>query len=313
MREILLVICILCTVQIDAQNRQLLNAIKSKNREYRLNELNAASSYADVQTYQSIYKILPKSTSEAKIDILNWISNEAKDSEKKEILREFEVRFEVPGRQVLVKLLEDKDIEVRKATVKSLVHISDSRTISALVNLLLSSDQEMVVFTGQALVYFTGGIEESVAKAIPKAGDIGKIAGIELLATRKAKANNNAIFNETRSLSEKVKTTAYKALKDVVGENDFVRLCGMLEIAEKEVVSPLQEAIITAISSQSADEQTNTIIRRMRQTDEEKKHLYYIPLAKTGTEQAIKIIKEGMNSRNQETRKEAEIVLSSIQ
>ena len=91
-----------------------------------------------------------------------------------------------------------------------------------------------------------------------------------------------------------MKKAAYTALKDVVSEGDLVNLCGMLETADASAVAPIQQAVISAISSMSPAKQKETITRRMLQAGESKKYLYYIVLATTGEKDALATIVDGI-------------------
>lgn len=112
---------------------------------------------------------------------------------------------------------------------------------------------------------------------------------------RKATANLTTVLELIKSGSPEVKKAAYTALKDVVSEGDLVNLCGMLETADASAVAPIQQAVISAISSMSPAKQKETITRRMLQAGESKKYLYYIVLATTGEKDALATIVDGFH------------------
>ena len=183
-----------------------------------------------------------------------------------------------------------------------MVKIGDKQSIAPLAE-LLSSDEKKVILLGQdALAAFKGDIDQAVARVIPSATDAGKIAAVELLAMRKATANLNSVLELIKSGSPEVKKAAYLALKDVVSEGDLVTLCGMLETADASAVAPLQQAVISAISSMSPANRMETITRRMIQAGENKKHLYYVVLATTGEPDALATIVDGFRTGKGEAR-----------
>ena len=287
---------ILFSLNKSQATKMLLNALKDPDAEFRNSSLNYASPYANASMYIDVMKVMMKASPEVKEDILNWIGREAADPAKKAILTDLEIRFEQPARQVLTDQLNNPSLKVKQAAVWALTKIGDKRAIAAIAGLLVSTDTTVVSLAQEALASFPGDIDQTVAKIIPQAQDAGKVAALQLLALRKADANSNVVYNETESASKTVSDAAYKALKEVVSESDFVRLCGMLETAQPDAVAPLQEAIIASIAAQDPAEQVNTLNRRMLQAGEAKKHLYYIPLAATGNPQAFSTILSGFNN-----------------
>ncbi|WP_455640409.1 family 16 glycoside hydrolase [Parabacteroides sp.] len=280
----------------------LLAALKDTDKAYRNTALNYASDFAGKETYIEVMKAMQKAKPEVKVDIVNWIGREAKCPSKHDIIKNLELRFDLPAMQVLLAQMKDPDFDVKQATVWTLVKIGDKQSIAPLAE-LLSSDEKKVILLGQdALAAFKGDIDQAVARVIPSATDAGKIAAVELLAMRKATANLNSVLELIKSGSPEVKKAAYLALKDVVSEGDLVTLCGMLETADASAVASLQQAVISAISSMSPANRMETITRRMIQAGENKKHLYYVVLATTGEPDALATIVDGFRTGKGEAR-----------
>ncbi|WP_373456997.1 DUF1080 domain-containing protein [Parabacteroides sp. 52] len=286
----------------ESVNKQLLTALKDKNKEYRNAALDFASCYADAPMYIEVVKSVIKAKPEVKVDVLNWIGRESKCPEKNGIIKNLEIRFDLPAKQVFLNQLKDANYEVKQAAAWALVKIGDTSVIPSLAELLTSTDIPVVQLGKEALASFSGDIDQAVAKAIVKAQDAGKIAGLELLALRKADANIHSVLEQTKSGSIEVKEAAYKALKDVVTEKDFTIICGMLEMAEPGTVAPLQQAVIASIATQPVDARLNTLNRRMVQAGEGKKHLYYTALATTGETQALHTIVSGFKKGEGEAK-----------
>jgi len=274
----------------------LLTALKDPCKEYRNAALDFASCYADKAMYVEVMKALPKAKADAKVDVLNWIGRESKCPTKHELIKTLEIRFDLPARQVFLSQLKDPSFEVKEATVWALVKIGDTANIPALADLLASKDAKEVELAKEALSSFKGDIDQAVARVIPSATDAGKVAGLQLLALRKADKNMNTVLDQTKSTSADVKTQAYKSMKDVVSEKDFTLLCGMLETADASTIAPLQQAIISSIANQSPSAQLATANRRMVQAGDSKKHLYYVVLSATGEKEALNTIVNGFKN-----------------
>lgn len=272
----------------------LLSALKDKDRNYRNAALDYASAFADEAAYIEIAKAMMKSKPDVKVDILNWLGREAKDKQKHPVLKGLMIRFDLPFASVLRDELNTEDFAVRQAAVWTMVKLGDKGFIPTLANLLTDDDKQTVLLAQDALLAFPGNIDDEVAKAIGRAsGDAGKIAGIELLACRMADSKVNTILAQRENPSPAVRAAVYKALQDVVTARDFVEMCGILESEPEGEVPHMQEAVIASVRSMPEAEQVETVVRRMYQAGEAKKHLYYPVLASTGQQRALDLIQEG--------------------
>lgn len=292
----------LMSVKKEEAGKLVLKALKDPSKEYRNAALDFASAYMTQPDYVEIMKVLPKAKEEVKVDVLNWIGRESKCPQKHDMIKNLEVRFDRPIRQVLLEQLSDDSFAVKQAAAWALVKIGDERVIPNLANLLKDQDKQVVLLGQDALASFNGNITTAVAQAIPSAGDAGKVAGVELLALRKATSMMNTVLEQTKSASPTVKTAAYAALKDVVGDRDRVLVCGMLESSDASVITPLQEAVVATLKGKPAAEQLELINARMIQAGESKKHLYYVVLASIGEPEGLTTIVNGFKSGQGEAK-----------
>ena len=270
----------------------LVKALKDPCKKYRNAALALASNYADNTMYIEVGKLLAKSKSEVKVDIINWFGREAKCPQKHDLVRDLEIRFDLPFSQLLTQQLQDKEYAVKEAAVWTMLKIGDKVYIPTIANLLTDADKQVVLLAQDALFAFPGDIDNAVAKSIASATDNGKVAVLELLARRKATSKINTVLDQADKGSASVKKAAYIALKDVVGEADLTNMCGRLETAATENIANLQDAVISSLSSMPSVKQVETIIRRMYQAGD-KKYLYYKVLASTGEPKVLDIIEKG--------------------
>lgn len=276
-------------------SKMIIAAMKDPSKNYRNAALSYASDFADKELYIELMKMVPKAKPELKVDILNWIGREAKNPSKHDVIRDLEIRFDLPAKQILLEQLGDANFDVKQAATWTLVKIGDKSYVPSLAELLKSEDKQVVLLGQDALAAFPGDIDGAVAKAVSSAANEGKIAGLELLAMRKATANINTVLDQIQTGSPEVKAAAYVALKDVVGERDITNMCGMLETADALAVPPMQRAVISALSSLSAADRVETVTRRMLQAGN-KDYLYYLVLASTGQPDALATIVKGFRS-----------------
>lgn len=273
----------------------LKTALKDEDRAYRNAALGYASDYADKVMYMEIIKTLPKMKNEEMTDVLNWIGNEAKYPDKREILKTVETGIEKTGIQTIAQQLGNSVFGVKRAAALALVSIGDKSALPALTDLLKSDDAQIASLAKTVLTTFNADVSPSIAKVMIQASDKGKIAALEVLSIRKADTYLNAVLEQTKSSSPEVRNVAYDVLKNVVSEKDFVTLCGMLETAEASYVLPLQQAVSSSIATMSSEKQTEAITRRMLQAGDAKKYLYYPVLSSTNDPMALELIVKGIN------------------
>ncbi|MDL2213180.1 DUF1080 domain-containing protein [Bacteroides sp. OttesenSCG-928-E20] len=286
--------------------KEVLNALKKGDRVERNRVLNLASPHANDAMYADVLKAIKKAKPEVKVDVLAWIGREAaSDPAKRTILRDLEIRLDQPARNELIAFTKDPVYEVKEAAVWALTKIADTKAIPVLANLFVSTDEQVIALAQRALASFAGDINAAVSKVIPQASEGGQIAALQLLALRKADSNSTAVYRQLESGTPQVQKAAYEALKDVVITSDFVRLCGMLETANKETVEPLQEAIIASIASETPEKQVEMVNARVIRSGIEKRCLYYKVLAATGDTKALDIILEGFHTEKAQAKEQA--------
>ena len=254
--------------------KTLKDALKDNDIVYRNAALEFASGYADKVMYTELLKFLSKVENVAKIDILNWIGSECQQPDKKEIMNTIETGIDRTGLQTMIQQLDNDDINVKKSAAKTIGHLGDNAAIPVLANLLKSKDKTVVSITKEVLSSFDGNISPALANIMSIASDEGKMAALELLSLRKADAYFYVVLEQANNGSPEVKKVAYNTLKNVVSQKDIILLCGMLETSEQSFVLPLQQAIVSAVSSMKPEERTKIITTRMLHADEVKKHLY---------------------------------------
>ena len=276
--------------------KMLLAALKDPCKGYRNAALNFASDYVGESDYIEVVKATLKAKPEVKVDVINWLGREAKCPAKNPVLKKLMIRFDLSLAQVLTQQLKSGDFAVEQAAVWTMVKLGDASFVPTIANLLTNSDKQVVLLAQDALLAFPGKIDNAVAEAINKAGDDGKVAGLELLAVRMADSKVNTVLEQMKSSSAAVKGAAYTALQKVVTARDFTTTCGLLESqTEANDVKLMQEAVKAAVHFMPAAEQVSTVTRRMYQASEAKKSLYYAVLASTNDPKALQIIIDGCN------------------
>jgi len=282
-------------------SKLVVAAMKNKSKDYRNAVLNYASTVADKDLYLTLLKTAIKAKPETKADILNWIGREAKMPEKHDVIKNLTTGKFLTIDKALAKQLESDNIDVKTAAAWAMVKIGDHNFAKPLAQLLKSNDKKTVELGKNALASLPANINNVVTEAIPLSTDAGKIAGLQLLAKRKAASRINTVLEMTRSDNAEVKAEALTALKDVVGENDINKLCDMLQAADDASVRPLQQALVAAIQELPADKRATIVTQRMKKAAD-KDYLYFPVLAATNDPQALETISNGFRNGNGKKR-----------
>lgn len=268
----------------------LQQGLNDKNKEYRNAVLRYASEKADPKICSIMFNSSKKSQPETKKDILNGFLQICRNSEKKDLIRSLDSN-------PFVNLLSDKDFEIQKSSAEVLSYIANENAIQALAGLLKSSDKQLVSLGMSNLNATLGDIATPIVSVYKDAKDFGKIAILELLAARKSSENADFVFEQLNA-DPSISKVAFSALKDVSSEKNLPSLYALLEKVRAEDAYPIQQAIISATKSYSAEKQFKTISDRIGKTQKNKQYLYYPVLAASASDEALGFIKERFASGN---------------
>ncbi len=284
----------------DAQ-KTVLAALKDNNKDYRNALLYAVSPKADKDFYNTLVKTMLKAKPEVQTDIINFLASEADASaEKREMVRTSEAKWDNPTLGILHNFVKNSgNFDIVEASVGALRNIGDTSSIPVIASLLTKNDNKLVALAQTALAAFNGKINSDVAKVIGNASPAGKVAAIELLAGRKATVNLGSVLALTDNANADVKTAAFKALKDLVSPQDFVKMCGLLEEAPADAYPAMQQAISATLAGQTPAQQVQAISQRMNQAGTGKGYLYYPVLAATGDPSALQLITNALAGNTQ--------------
>ncbi|HCC52940.1 MAG TPA: hypothetical protein DEQ30_13560, partial [Porphyromonadaceae bacterium] len=136
--------------------KALKTALKDPDISYRNAALRYASGYADKTMYTELFKMLPKAGKEEKINLLNWIGNEAQCPAKRDMLKTVETGVEKTGTQTLVQQMDLSDGDIKQAAAIALAQIGNKDAVPALSGLLQSEDTRIIALAKSVLSSFDG-------------------------------------------------------------------------------------------------------------------------------------------------------------
>jgi len=149
----------------------------------------------------------------------------------------------------LIAAFNDGDKDVRTAAIAAAVKLDSNKAVGSVLEFIKNSNSpDEIKFAAQTIGRIKGeGVLAAMAKTLPAMNTAGKVALIEALAGRKATLASDAVFAETKSTDDKVRSAAIKALVDVAGPKDIDRLIAILaETTGTPDQAAAQRAIIAA-------------------------------------------------------------------
>ncbi|SMO80806.1 HEAT repeat [Saccharicrinis carchari] len=234
---------------------------------------------------QLILDRLPSANPIAKTAILYWLGNQ---------------RLEA-GIPAVVNALNNNDKNIQKAAISSAEKLGGPQILEGLTQLLQSNDREVISLAKEALSTYKGNMAPSLGKAFPQVGQAGKVAILQLLASRRSADQYNLVRSQLTADDTALRLAAFEALPYVVSAQNLDELFGMLESSDTPNRAAIQKAINIALSSQSPEEQLKKIQAQM-ENNSEKKHLYYAMLAHTGAKGALDLLMNDYSSASGESK-----------
>ena len=289
----------LVNVRIDAlkilveasTNKQtlLLAAAADANPQYRAAALRFALPYVNAATVSLWTKKLSTVNDDAKIDILYMLGQTS-------------LKTALPA---ILALDKSKSPQVRLAAVNAAVNIGQEQVLGALIKLMNNSESDDIDNIVEAINHMKGAtVTRQVAAAIPSAKESAQIALINILDTRAASDQFNAVFVQLKSNNPHTRDAAFSALRRVSARQNMPQLFALLNETSDDEQEAVQGALIGVVTT--ADDkvqQTNVVLQHMATAPENKKAAYYKVLARLGGGKALKIVTDAYNSGNTDTKK----------
>ena len=257
----------------------VLKAMRDKDRGLRNAALNAIAPYADEGFNASLAAGLPatnrlKATNEAAADMVRYLGNQRVQNSVNKIIL----------------YLAAQDGELRQAAAAALGKIASPMGGEALVNMLASSSHaEQTSDIQGVLVWYPADLNPQLIAALPRAGDRGKIAIMELLAMKHCKNAFQPILAQTLG-GGPVAAAAYKALPHVVSENDFDTLCCILESGAH--TADMQKAVGAALAAMPIERAVSLITPKLLNP------IYYPALGSIPSPQTFALLKQGLDKND---------------
>lgn len=252
--------------------KNILKALKSDNRSYRVTALNYAEKYADEAFIGKLASKYNKLSDGAKVDVLNWLG----DNKVKAATDLFISQFANGG-------------EIADAAIEAAGKTGGRKAARALID-ILGTDKDAAAM--KALKSFPKSLTREVEIALDHA-DGQKLESLLSLASGKRMKNcADKIFALAGS-----NESALKALAGVVSSDDFGKIAGLLDKASDAQVPAYASALQAALSKMVPEAKYATVLNAIESANN--KERFFPALASSNTDQAVEYLANAYNDGNQ--------------
>ncbi|MEG3657994.1 DUF1080 domain-containing protein [Arenibacter palladensis] len=213
--------------------------------------------------------------------------------------------------KVILKALEDKDVTVREAGIKSLSFQDKNKALPVLFNSLkLATTPEEYTAVEETLLRLCEAKDSGLlAGQLPNVNEAGKEVLINVLAARNATDQFDTLVGYIGSGSENVSGAVYKALPSISADKDFSTLMGLLNKADKsENIKNAQQAILNILDA-SNGKYADTVFKEYKAATDKSKLLPV--LASLSNQEALELVSQRLSTGNDNEKLIALDALSS--
>ena len=266
----------------------LQKAAYHKNSKYRSAAIRMSLSIEGTEIVKKWISFFPKAQPAAKADIITMLG----------------IRGDEMALPLITASLSDENQAVRKEAAEAIVKISGNEAINSLISYMLvfesPDDQEaaksalMTVLGNDNMRFLIPVLKEGKPAAVKSA--------IELIAWNKDNKYFSDVFSYTSSSDELIKSAAIKALANLAGPGDQVKLIELLAATENHLyITDLQVAIAVAACKISDPEKRSSLILRALEGKIQKEKLIPV-LSITGGHEALALVLKEFENGNSEIR-----------
>ncbi|QPH40059.1 DUF1080 domain-containing protein [Pedobacter endophyticus] len=274
----------------DDNQQLLLTAATDANPRYRKAALAFAIPYIKGGNTAAWVNTMNKAGNEVKADIINTLGK-------------------VPAGQALdaiVKHFNNKNPKVKLAAIDAAVSIGQDKVLSKLLKLMKNADSTTLQASSDAIKRMKGtDITAPIAAAIPSSKPSTQIVLLNLLASRAANVQLEAVYAQLKNTHPEVRTAAYAALSSVAISDNLPQLFNLLNESTGADELAVQKALVAAVNSGDSTKTVEIVLAQMNTAPEKKKALFYKVLASLGGNQSLTAVTDAYKAGNETTQKAA--------
>lgn len=274
---------LLLAIEGDKVFNTVLKALNDKDGAYRSTALEGTRPFLSPVVNGALLKRMKRLSEPAVIDVLDFLGSQQNPALACYIADPW---------------LFHTTPEVAAASARAVRKSGGPESVQLLSGLLTNENTLQTQVALENLLSMEGDVVQAVVDWYPKASEQGKAAALTLLGARKARAFEHIAIKELNNSSPLVSMAAARALSGVANPDNKTTYFKLLETAavqkdaEPTFVEALQQAVTASLYTIDAEQAYDVLHLQMRQTSPNAQHLYYAPLAATGTKRAIDLLSD---------------------
>jgi len=157
---------------------------------------------------------------------------------------------------VVVEALKDRQKVVRLSAIPAVTRLAGEEALPPLLETLRTEDADEILAVKEALLRLPGeAMLAAAAESLPTVPFPARVALLEILGARQARAQTEAIFAQTTVEEGTVRVAALKALAPLAEEDDLPRLIERLARASTAAEQSAAEDAVVSLAKRMADPQ----------------------------------------------------------
>jgi HEAT repeat protein len=270
----------------------LVSALQSTDAQYRAAALKLGQKYLMADGTTPWLNALKKAKPEVQAEIITMLGR----AESKDAL------------PVVLKSLNAKDPQVKKAAIWAAGKIGQEASVAGLLSVLKSGTAEDIATVKSSLLTIKSDkLVDQLATALPALPASAQPAVIDVLAARAASPKLSVVSALLKSSDPEVKKSAYNALKSLATSNDLPQLFTLLNAGgSAEEITAVQKAISAGVKgSGDVTAQSDLILKQIQASPADKQANYLAVLASIGGKKALSSVVSAYGSGDAAIKKAA--------
>jgi HEAT repeat protein len=257
----------------------------------------------NIHIKRSIPFILGRIQNEESTNFLKELLHKTDPEVRRNAVQALEKSIKVKDARLIINLLEDIDMDVKKASIKALGIIKGKRAVDPLLILLKHKEEEIRNLALQSLkhIYLTLDSYEKIYEIAKSKNMVERREAIKLLGLLKDKKSIKYMINSFKSKDSKVRKVAYNSLIKICGDKIPYQVFEGLKVKESKVRS-LCAKLIGRIGS---DQEKFLLLGLLNDPDNKVRETAIDSLSRSTNHKVIEEVKSLLNSPNWKTRRAA--------
>jgi len=265
---------------------KLIKGIKNPDKKYRCAVLRYAKQITDIAATREWIEVYDELTPTAQSELMTFFGD----------------RGDLLVLPSVMKGLSSGSQELKIASLVALGKLKGTEAIASILGVMKNASDEEIKASKNVLATLVGPNELSLlADSFEKQNKYGKIAIIELLASREAKDYFDLLRNNASNEDNDIKAAAFKALAKVSDLSDMKSLMSLLMSTDEDYLKDTQNAIVAAAKQSESDPAKPILDAYSKATSKYYRFIGMLP--ELGGPKALEVVVNAFNSGDEKMRK----------